>query len=409
MAVQSWEKYLEKNKPAPASTSTTTSKPKKHKGPIREWGDAILFAVVAATLIRWATFEAYTIPTPSMEHSLLVGDYLFVSKLHYGPRTPQTPLQVPLTHQTIWGTSIKSYSEAIQLQSHRLPGFSSVKNNDVVVFNVPTEAEHPADLRTNYIKRCIGIPGDVLTIVNGQVSINGKPAKNYPEMQSSYFLQVPQANDDLMDAFKKYGVVNYDNTETGEPLSYGDDPTYGPGYQVSMTPAAVAFFKQQPYVKGIIDLKTPAGQPEPGQQVFPNNPDAPYSQPLANPPFPTWNKDNYGPLQIPKKGQTVQLTAQNTPLYQKILLRYEHNDGMTLDAASGMITQNGKPVTSYTFKQDYYFMMGDNRHNSLDSRFWGFVPEDHIVGKAVLIWLSVDPHASFFKKIRWNRLFNLVD
>ncbi|WP_426492798.1 signal peptidase I [Hymenobacter sp. 102] len=403
MAVQSWEKYLEKNPPAPV---TPGQEPKKRKSVAWEWADAILFAVVAATLIRWATFEAYTIPTPSMEHSLLVGDYLFVSKLHYGPRTPQTPLQVPLTHQTIWGTNLKSYSDLIQLPSYRLPGFSEVKNNDVVVFNVPTEQQHPADLRTNYIKRCIGIAGDVLSIKDGQVYINGKPAKTYPEMQSSYFLEVPEnkLNDDLPVAFKQFGVINYDSPE-GMPF-YGNHPDYGPGFTVSMTRAAYDYFKKQPYVKGIVDLKTKPGVPEP---VFPNNPDLPRTQGVvADPPFPGWNKDNYGPLQIPKAGQTVQLDAKNVRTYQKIIQYYEHNEGITV-APDGTISQNGKPLTSYTFKQNYYFMMGDNRHNSEDSRFWGFVPEDHIVGKAVLIWLSVDPYGSFMSKIRWNRLFNLVD
>ncbi len=403
MAVQSWEKYLEKNPSAPVPPGGPVP-PKKRKSPAREWGDAILFAVVAATLIRWATFEAYTIPTPSMEHTLLVGDYLFVSKLHYGPRTPQTPLQVPLTHQTVWGTSLKSYSDAIQLPSYRLPGFSEVKNNDVVVFNVPFEAEHPADLRTNYIKRCIGIAGDQLEVRQGQVFINGKPAQNFPEMQSSYFMQVPQSNDDLLTAFKEHGVVEYDTPE-GLPYQM-DTEQYGRGYEVSMTRAAYDYFKQQPYVKGIVDLKTPLGQRE-RQEVFPNNPDYPYSQPLQSPPFPSWNKDNYGPLQIPKEGQTVQLTPQNSPQYLKIIMRYERNDGITADA-TGQILQNGQPLKSYTFKQDYYFMMGDNRHNSLDSRFWGFVPADHIVGKAVLIWMSVDPNAGLANRIRWNRLFNLV-
>lgn len=401
MAVQSqsWEKYLEKNKPAPAPDSNSPV-PKKRKSAFREWGDAILFAVVAATLIRWATFEAYTIPTPSMEHSLLVGDYLFVSKLHYGPRTPQTPLQVPLTHQTIWGTNIKSYSELIQLPSYRLPGFSLVKNNDVVVFNVPTEKQHPADLRMNYIKRCIAIPGDVLKIVEGQVYINDKPAKNYPEMQSSYFIRVAQPNDDLLDAFKKFGVVNYDDQENGQPFYYGG------GYSVHMTRAAYNFFKQQPYVQEIVDLRMKPGLTD---AVFPNNPDLPTTTAaVADPPFPGWNRDNYGPLQIPQKGQMVQLDAKNVRTYQKIIQLYEHNEGITV-AEDGTISQNGKPLTSYTFKQNYYFMMGDNRHNSEDSRYWGFVPEDHIVGKAVLIWLSVDPHASFLNKIRWNRLFNLVD
>src|SRR5687768_93215 len=167
------------------------TKPPVKKGFFREWGDAILFAVIAATLIRWATFEAYTIPTPSMEKSLLVGDYLFVSKLHYGPRTPITPLQVPLTHQNIWGTSIPSYSDAIQLPQWRLPGFSEVKRNDVVVFNYPPEENHPVDLRTNYIKRCIGISGDKVEIKDLQVFINDKPVENPAEMQFRYFLSTP--------------------------------------------------------------------------------------------------------------------------------------------------------------------------------------------------------------------------
>ncbi|RTQ49992.1 signal peptidase I [Hymenobacter gummosus] len=382
--------------------------PTKPKGFWREWGDAILFAVVAATLIRWATFEAYTIPTPSMEHSLLVGDYLFVSKLHYGPRTPQTPLQVPLTHQTLWGTGIKSYSDAIQLPSYRLPGFSEIKRNDVVVFNVPFEAEHPADLRTNYIKRCVAIAGDQLEVKQGQVVVNGQPQPKYPDMQSSYFLQIPAPDDQIRAAFRQYGVVNYDNQQNGEPFLI-QHPTYGVGYGVHMTEAARAFFSKQPGVKGIIDLKEQPNQPVgPNEQaVFPNNPDSPYSSALSPAPFPGWNKDNYGPISVPKQGETVTLTRQNIPMYWKIILRYEHNENVTMQGDQVVI--NGQPITTYTFKQNYYFMMGDNRHNSLDSRYWGFVPEDHVVGKAVLIWMSVDPYGSWLSKIRWNRLFNTID
>ncbi len=371
----------------------------KKKGFFREWGDAILFAVVAATLIRWATFEAYTIPTPSMEDSLLVGDYLFVSKLHYGPRTPQTPLQVPLTHQTVWGTGLKSYSELIQLPSYRLPGFSEVKSGDVVVFNVPFESEHPADLRTNYIKRCVAVAGDVLEIKDTQVFVNGKPMNNPPQSQNRYFLQVPQPNDDLYTAFKQQGVTNF-NRPDGQP-----EPLYGtqePTFMIDATPQTADFFRKQPYVRDVVQDKALPGQPE--AETFPNNADYPHSTPA---PITTWNKDNYGPLQLPKKGQTVQLTPQNTPVYLKIIMRYEHNEGITVQ--NGVLLQNGQPLKSYTFKQDYYFMMGDNRHDSLDSRYWGFVPEDHIVGKAVLIWMSVDPYADFFHKIRWNRLFDTID
>ncbi|MBO0358812.1 signal peptidase I [Hymenobacter sp. BT186] len=393
MAVQqSWE---ERMKAAAASNKPI----EKKKSFWREWGDAILFAVVAATLIRWATFEAYTIPTPSMEDSLLVGDYLFVSKLHYGPRTPQTPLQIPLTHQTLWGTGLKSYSDAIQLPSYRLPGFSEVKSGDVVVFNVPFESQHPADLRTNYIKRCVAVAGDVLEIKDTQVFINGKPMSNPPQSQNRYFLQVPQPNDDLYKSFQEQHVTNF-NRPDGKP-----EPLYGmqePTFMIDATPATAEFFRKQPYVKAVIQDKAAPGQAE--AEVFPNNPDYPQSTPQ---PINTWNKDNYGPLQLPKEGQTVQLTPQNTPIYQKIIMRYEHNEGVTMQ--NGVLTQNGQPMKSYTFKQNYYFMMGDNRHDSLDSRYWGFVPEDHIVGKAVLIWMSVDPYGDFLHKIRWNRLFNTID
>ncbi len=394
MAVQqSWE---ERMKAASASSKPVNA---KKKGFFREWGDAILFAVVAATLIRWATFEAYTIPTPSMEDSLLVGDYLFVSKLHYGPRTPQTPLQIPLTHQTLWGTGLKSYSDAIQLPSYRLPGFSEVKRGDIVVFNVPFESQHPADLRTNYIKRCVAVAGDVLEIKDTQVFINGKPMVNPPQSQNRYFLQVPQPNDDLYTAFKEQHVTNF-NRPDGKP-----EPLFGtqePTFMIDATPATADFFRKQPYVKAVVQDKAEAGQPE--ADVFPNNPDYPQSTPQ---PLNLWNKDNYGPLQLPKAGQTVQLTPQNTPMYQKIIMRYEHNEGVTM--ANGVLLQNGQPLKSYTFKQDYYFMMGDNRHDSLDSRYWGFVPADHIVGKAVLIWMSVDPYGDFLHKIRWSRLFNTID
>ncbi|GAA3918091.1 signal peptidase I [Hymenobacter algoricola] len=398
MAVQSWEERT-----AALNTATSASPQQKPKGFFREWGDAILFAVVAATLIRWATFEAYTIPTPSMEHTLLVGDYLFVSKLHYGPRTPQTPLQVPLTHQTIWGTSIPSYSDALQLTSYRLPGFSEVKRNDVVVFNVPFEKEHPADLRTNYIKRCIGIAGDVLELREQQVYINGKPAPNPVESQNRYTLPINSDETIRGKVFQDQGIYEYGSPD-GSPQAR--ITAVGPGYVVDMTPKTAAYFKQQSFVRGVVLDKSEPGVGEP--EVFPNNPDYPSSQPnMGASPFKNWNKDNYGPLQIPKAGQTVQLTPANTPIYQKIIMRYEQNEGVTLE--NGMLLQNDKALTSYTFKQDYFFMMGDNRHDSLDSRYWGFVPKDHIVGKAVLIWMSVNPYADFFHKIRWSRLFNFIN
>lgn len=369
--------------------------PTRPKSKLREWGDSFLFAIVAATLIRWATFEAYTIPTPSMENSLLVGDYLFVSKLHYGPITPQTPLQVPLTHQTLWGTGLQSYSDAIQLPTFRFPGFSSVKNNDVVVFHVPFEDQYPADLRTNYIKRCIAIAGDELQIKEGQVYINGKLAPQPAQLQSSYFFRVASPNDETSRALREQGVVDYDKPN-GEPVATTD---YGSlGYLVSCPPRVAEYFRKQPYVQEVVETK-------PEVTLFPTTVDFPDPSKLSAKPT-NWTLDNYGPLPIPKKGQTIALTAANAGIYYKIIAKYEHNPNITWK--DGLIYQNGQLLTSYTVRQNYYLMMGDNRHNSQDSRFWGFVPEDHIVGKAVLIWLSVDPYASFFHKIRWSRLFHTI-
>ena len=393
--------------------------PAKPKTKSREWIDSLVFAVVAATLIRWATFEAYTIPTPSMENTLLVGDYLFVSKLHYGPITPQTPLQIPLTHQTVPILNTKSYSDAIQLPTFRLPGFSEIKRNDVVVFHVPFEEQYPADLRTNYIKRCVAVAGDELQIKNHQLFINGQAVVTPGHPQSKYFIKTNESNDEIRQAFREQAVHEYHlmpsgqviNDNEGLPTQRGQEP-YGIGYEVDATPAAAAFFKKQPYVQDVIAETIPAGSPEVQQAVFPDNFDYPATN--INPATPGlrhWNKDNYGPIQLPKKGQTVQLTPENAALYYKAILRYEHNEGITMQAeGNGLrILQNGKPLTSYTFKQNYYFMMGDNRHDSLDSRFWGFVPEDHVVGKAVLIWLSLDSYADFWHKIRWGRMFRTID
>jgi signal peptidase I len=308
-------------------------------------------------------------------------------------------LQVPLTHQTIWGTSIPSFSDAIQLTSHRLPGFSEVKRNDVVVFNVPFEKQYPADLRTNYIKRCIGIAGDQIEVRQSQVYINGKPAQNPPKLQTSYELATDAPIRD--DIFREHSVVDYDHMGIPQPLFQGDTAFY----TVHLTNEAAAFLREQPYVRRLTEQRLPAGIPDPS--VFPNTVDFPSPTPLSATTRP-WNADNYGPLQIPKEGQTVTITPENAGIYFKIIAQYEHNKGVTWQ--DNTIYQNGKPVTQYTFKQNYYFMMGDNRHNSQDSRYWGFVPADHIVGKAVLIWLSVDPFApNFFNKIRWSRLFHLID
>ncbi len=373
-----------------------TTAPQAPKTKTREWADSLIFAVVAATLIRWATFEAYTIPSPSMEGSLLVGDYLFVSKLHYGPITPQTPLQVPLTHQTVWGTGLKSYSELIQLPTYRLPGFSSIKRNDVVVFHVPHESQYPADLRTNYIKRCVAVAGDTIQIKDAQVYLNGKPGVVPPGLQSTYFMQVDNPNDEVLAALRAQGVVDYDQPNGSPQAVATAEGKFG--YAISCTVAAADYFRKQSYVKSLTVI-------QPQVQLFPDVADFHNSGAMSATPR-GWSLDNYGPLPVPKKGQTITLSPGNAAIYYKIVARYEHNDGITWQ--DGMIYQNGKMLTRYTIKQNYYLMMGDNRHNSEDSRFWGFVPEDHIVGKAVLVWLSIDPNADFWHKIRWSRLFNVI-
>ena len=383
------------------NAQTKPSKPKKSF--LREWLDSILFAVIAATLIRFLTFEAYAIPTPSMENSLLVGDFLFVSKLHYGSRTPQTPLQVPLTHQKIWGTEIPSYSNLIQLPTYRLPGFTTVKNGDVVVFNFPPpkagEPDYPMDLRTNLIKRCIGIPGDQLEIRQEQVYVNGKAFPTPVRAETSYFVRTTEVLNERF--FRKYNIINDYKSAEGpfinwQPIEEYNEATKASvlvGYSVTTTSEVIAKLKELAWVKGIERMTEPAGQLAPG---------------IYGGPAYAWNRDNFGPLAVPKKGQIVPINPQTIAVYGTLINRHEGHEKVEITANS--LTINGRPITSYTFKQDYYFMMGDNRHNSDDSRYWGFVPENHIVGKAVFVWMSIDPDpATVWAKIRWNRLFRLIE
>jgi signal peptidase I len=373
-----------------------TKKEEKPKSVVREWVDAITFAVVAATLIRWLIMEAYTIPTPSMEKSLLVGDFLFVSKFHYGTRTPKTPLQIPLTHQKIWFTNIPSYLDWIQLPQYRLPGISEVKRNDVVVFNIPPKElndniDYPVDLKTNYIKRCVAISGDTISVTDRQVFVNGKSAENPPLMQFSYLVT---ANSDINERIlNQYKITDYQIVGR---------PTNGVFYQMNITAEIAAELKKLPFIK---DIKIATYSPEKGfstrtkeDKEFNIYPDVTR--------FP-WNGDFFGPLVVPKEGMTITIDSTTLSLYGKMITLYDHNEDAKIE--NGKLLIDGKEVTSYTFKQNYYFMMGDNRHNSLDSRYWGFVPEDHIVGKAFFIWLSLDPNESFFSKVRWSRFFKLIE
>jgi signal peptidase I len=366
------------------------------KGPVAEWTEAIAFAVVAATLIRWTIMEAYTIPTPSMENSLLVGDFLFVSKFHYGTRTPATPIQIPLTHQKIWFTEIPSYLDWIQLPQDRLPGLTKIKNNDVVVFNVPGLSEnnyeqpdrskwinYPVDLKMNYIKHCVGIPGDKITVRDRQLVVNGVPSENPELMRYRYLVK---ATDVLNDR-----VIENLNLDGDDFQFEGLDNANQAIYTMFLTVEGVATIKELPYIKSIEVMPIDAYGESP---TFP-----PYSK-LK------WTGDNYGPLTIPSKGLTISLNDSTIAFYGKMIKEFEHNKNVQIDSSG--VSIEGKRITEYTFKQDYYFMMGDNRHNSLDSRYWGFVPADHIVGKGFFIWLSIDKYGSWFNRIRWSRFFKPI-
>jgi signal peptidase I len=370
--------------------------PVVQKGPIAEWTEAITFAVVAATLIRWTIMEAYTIPTPSMENSLLVGDFLFVSKFHYGTRTPATPIQIPLTHQKIWFTDLPSYSKLIQLPQFRLPGLTKIKNGDVVVFNVPGDYEnnwgnndestwehYPVDLKMNYIKRCVGTPGDKIEIRNRQVYYNGTALENHELMQFKYRVVAgDQINERI---FEKYSL-----SPEEDYFFEGLDNNNQAIYAMHLTNETAAELKALPYIKSV-DIIPLDGD---ASRTFP-------SYPKLN-----WTGDNYGPLTIPSKGMRIVLNDSTVAFYGNAIQNYEYN--RNVEIKNGKITIGGSEISEYTFKQDYYFMMGDNRHNSHDSRYWGFVPADHIVGKGFFIWLSIDKFESWLGKIRWRRFFKPI-
>lgn len=388
---------------------------KEKKSRSREWGEAIIFAVIAATIIRTFFIEAYTIPTPSMEKSLLVGDYLFVSKASYGARLPMTPIAVPLTHHTVPVLNIKSFVEWQKLPYLRLPGWSDVERFDATVFNfpegdtvvvnIPEQSYYqlkrqlgrenlmkdrfmlpdgrmiegggitvrPIDKKENYIKRTIGMPGESLEVKDREVFIDGNALANPKGAMFTYLVYAPQALSPQV-VKEKYDI--------SLGAYYQDHKVY----RTQLTAEETEILKGFSTVDSVVVEKH---RPQADLQIFPNVPE--YS----------WTVDDFGPLWIPKAGETVDLTIENLPLYHRAIEIYEYND---LQVKGGEIFINGLKTNTYTFKQDYYFMMGDNRHNSADSRFWGFVPYDHIVGKAVFIWFSKDAETG----IRWSRLFSFV-
>ena len=398
-----WAFWKKKNPPNGKQTKTV------------EWIDAIIFAVIAASFIRLFFIEAYVIPTSSMEKSMLVGDYLFVSKVAYGPKMPNTPISFPFVHQSmpLTNSKVNSYVEWIKRPYKRIGGLGKIKNDDVVVFNFPEGdtvalnfpsqnyyelcrmyghervntdtrsfgkiVSRPVDKKENYIKRCIGIPGDSLLIIDGDVYINGKKQKDIPGKQYNYVVSTDGSllNPRVLDKLK---IANDDR----ELFSGGR-------YLFPLTEPQTIAFDAMKNITSVTKTLTPKGNFDPA--IFPHSPDYP------------WNVDNFGPLYIPKKGATVELTLKNLPIYERIIDVYEGNDLKVID---GKILINGKPATQYTFKLDYYWMMGDNRHKSADSRYWGFVPIDHVVGKASIIWMSLDKDKKFPAKIRFNRILKSV-
>jgi len=392
---------------------------KKHKKKAwREWVDAAIFAIVAATLIRTFVFEAYTIPSGSMEKTLLIKDFLFVSKLSYGPRIPNTPLSVPFVHNYLPGSSRKSYSEAIQIPYTRWFG-TSPKRGDVVVFNFPAGdtvinkddyqskhpyyqlcrelgngdvdkgrqiilndpdqyplAVHPVDKTDNYIKRCVAVAGDTVQIINSDVYLNGEIQKLPPYSQLDYDVTTTQPLDG--DFAKSEFDIDIFNPQ--ESMAMNNNR-----YRLLLTAKSVEKMKASPLIKSIQPIvdTLPAYNAAFEDYVYNNK----------------WTVDNYGKIWVPKKGSAIILNDSTYSIYQRVIRVYERND---LVVKNGKYFINGKETTSYTFKMDYYWMMGDNRHQSQDSRFWGFVPEDRIVGKAWMIWFSYDGSP------RWKRFFNIV-
>ncbi len=409
----------------------------KKKSAATEWRDAILFAIVAASIIRTYVFEAYTIPTGSMEKSLLIGDFLFVSKVAYGPKSPQTPLAIPFVHHTLPFINSKSYTEILKLPYFRLPGIGNIERNDVVVFNFPAGdtvileqqdrsyedvvreyavrfrmrdrsagkkemtngyyeslsrdylwsntdiSIRPVDKRENYVKRCVAIAGDTLKIESGILYVNGETAYIPPKMQYKYYIKT---NDWLNQKRMKqdYNINFADLQKVGGSSGY-------------IIPLTLESQKKMRSFSRVVDIAPHINKStsDPMNRVFPNEEGYNY------------NEDFFGPLWVPQAGVTVPISAETIAPYKRIIGTYEGND---LKIVKGVVYINGEEATEYTFKMNYYWLMGDNRHNSLDSRFWGFVPEDHVVGKASFIWLSLDQDLGLTEgKIRWDRMFTWIE
>ncbi len=368
-----------------------------------EFLSSVVFAVVAATVVHTYVMQPFTIPTSSLEKSLLIGDFLFVSKFHYGARVPKTAVALPMVHDSIPGTGIKSYTSSLELPLMRLPGFTSIQRNDIVVFNWPVDTVRkfrdtsgksyykPVDKKSNYVKRTVGVPGDSLAIVDGKIYIDSKPL-DLPERarpQYSYIVQGKGQGFNLRSLVEIYDITDGIAWHNKSKRQY---------MIPAMTKEAAQKLKNHPNVEWI-ERKISA-KDEKDLSIFPNNGKV------------SWNRDQFGPIYIPKKGASVKMNAESFSLYRRIIEVYEGSEfgiEQQLSIKGEQVFLNQEPIDNYTFKQDYYFMMGDNRHNSEDSRFWGYVPMSHVVGKPVFIWLSLDQNASgITDKLRFDRMFTTV-
>lgn len=386
-------------------------KGKKHKWNT-ELFDSIIWAILIAIFIRVFLFEAYTIPTSSMEKTLLVGDYILVNKIRYGPRLPMTPITIPFTHNSLpYSKKMKnSFVSSTQLPYRRLRGFSEINRFDIVVFNYPEGdtviqdmpeksfysmcreygATHvrnkyellyrPVDKRDNYVKRVIGMPGDTVKIQHGTAIINNKREIQEKGIQYNYSIKMLDENDTAL--FDTLNISNYDIRSN----------EYNAIYTLPLTKDQYHEIIDSGYFKAIVKYEN-IDPTEANRQIFPFNEHY------------TWTEDNYGPIAIPQRGIEIELDLHNLPLYRRIITAYEGNK---LQIKNGLIYINDVVRQTYTFKMNYYFMLGDNRHNSNDSRYWGFVPENHIIGHARLTWLSLDKNKSFPDNIRWNKMVKFI-
>ncbi len=416
------------------------------KTKLGEWVSSILFAVVAATLVHTYVMQPYNIPTSSLEKTLLVGDFLFVSKFHYGARTPMTAVSFPMVHDTIPKTKVKSYLSKPQYPYFRLPGFQKIKRSDIVVFSWPTDTVNafkpwgdgkhyykPIDKKSNYVKRCVGLPGDVMSIVDGKIISNGKPLQLPTKAKPQYsYIVKGKGNGFNLKTLYKYLEI----TDPISAVALSKDPetnvdiikqaAYEKGrqpYEITsptnlysfsaLTEESAKKLRNHKNVVSVTREISPVGQREFKYKYDQNrNIIKDYSAIFPNNSKTKWNKDQIQDLYIPEEGKTVDITTDNIDLYKRIIEVYEGSEmGIenNISTSANQILLNNTPLTKYTFKQNYYWMMGDNRHNSEDSRYWGFVPETHIVGKPVFLFFSLDNNAEgIMNKIRWERLMSTV-